>query len=79
MFNGRRNALLPAWFWLTVVNVFRYTAIRQNQLLHIRLGDINLEERWIDLNIEGPKPSRAPGSDCLVIVPIAGGTGEKSR
>jgi hypothetical protein len=22
MFNGRRNALLPAWFWLTVVNVF---------------------------------------------------------
>jgi hypothetical protein len=55
MFNGRRNALLPAWFWLTVVNVFRYTAIRQNQLLHIRLGDINLEEKWIDLNIEERK------------------------
>lgn len=58
MFNGRRNALLPAWFWLTVVNVFRYTAIRQNQLLHIRLGDINLEEKWIDLNIEGAKNHR---------------------
>ncbi|MCX9046281.1 tyrosine-type recombinase/integrase [Citrobacter portucalensis] len=58
MFNGRRNALLPAWFWLTVVNVFRYTAIRQNQLLHIRLGDINLDERWIDLNIEGAKNHR---------------------
>ncbi|EBZ0016708.1 site-specific integrase, partial [Salmonella enterica subsp. enterica serovar Suberu] len=58
MFNGRRNALRPVWFWLTVMNVFRYTAIRQNQLLHIRLGDINLEERWIDLNIEGAKNHR---------------------
>ncbi len=43
---------------LTVMNVFRYTAIRQNQLLHIRLSDINLEERWIDLNIEGAKNHR---------------------
>ncbi|HBI6863895.1 TPA: site-specific integrase [Enterobacter cloacae] len=58
IFNGRRHALRPAWFWLTVMNVFRYTAIRQNQLLHIRLGDINLEERWIDLNIEGAKNHR---------------------
>lgn len=58
MFNGRRNALLPAWFWLTEMNVFRYTAIRQSQLLHIRLGGINLEERWIDLNIEGAKNHR---------------------
>jgi len=58
MFNGRRNALRPVWFWLTVMNVFRYTAIRQNQLLHIRLGDINLEEQWIDLNIEGAKNHR---------------------
>ncbi|WP_416202287.1 tyrosine-type recombinase/integrase [Klebsiella sp. RIT-PI-d] len=58
VFNGRRNALFPTWFWLTVMNVFRYTAIRQNQLLHIRLGDINLEERWIDLNIEGARNHR---------------------
>ncbi|WP_241622292.1 site-specific integrase [Rosenbergiella australiborealis] len=43
---------------LTVMNVFRYTAIRQNQLLHIWLSDINLEERWIDLNIEGAKNHR---------------------
>jgi len=43
---------------LTVMNVFRYTAIRQNQLLHIRLGDINLEERWIDLSIEGARNHR---------------------
>lgn len=56
--NAASHALRPAWFWLTVMNVFRYTAIRQNQLLHIRLGDINLEERWIDLNIEGAKNHR---------------------
>ncbi len=56
--NGRRNALCPAWFWLTVMSVLRYTAIRQNQLLHIRLRDINLDEKWIDLNIEGAKNHR---------------------
>lgn len=58
LLSSRRNALLPVWFWLTVMNVFRYTAIRQNQLMHIRLGDINLNERWIDLNVEGAKNHR---------------------
>ncbi|NBD00386.1 hypothetical protein GV764_15330 [Atlantibacter hermannii] len=36
-------------------DVFGYTAIRQNQLLHIRLGGLNFKERWIALNIEGQK------------------------
>ena len=28
MFNSRRSALRPVWFWLSMMNVFRYTAIR---------------------------------------------------
>lgn len=39
-------------------DVFGYTAIRQNQLLHIRLGGLNFKERWIALNIEGAKNHR---------------------
>ncbi|PLR35020.1 integrase [Chimaeribacter californicus] len=48
-------ALYPAWFWMTVLDMLRYTAIRQNQLQHIRVGDVNLEERWVDLRTEGAK------------------------
>jgi len=32
--------------------------MRQNQLLHVRLCDINLEERWIDVISEGSKNHR---------------------
>lgn len=31
----------PAHFWISVINTFRYTGIRLNQLLHIRLCDID--------------------------------------
>ena len=58
IFNGRKCALQPVWFWQTVLDMLRYTAIRQNQLLHIRLCDVNLEERWIDLAISGAKNHR---------------------
>lgn len=58
LFNGRKNALKPVWFWQAVLDILRYTAIRQNQLLHIRFCDINLEERWIDLGISGAKNHR---------------------
>ncbi len=50
-----RCALRPAWFWLTVVDTLRYTGMRQNQLLHIRIGDVNLEEGWINLRSESAK------------------------
>ncbi len=33
-----RCALYPTWYWLTVLDTLRYTGMRQNQLLHIRLG-----------------------------------------
>lgn len=55
LYNGRRNAMHPAWFWGTAISVLRYTAIRMGQLLHIRLCDVNLEERWIDLSSDGSK------------------------
>ncbi len=50
-----RSALRPAWFWLTVVDILRYTGMRQNQLLHIRLGDVNLNDGWINLRSEASK------------------------
>lgn len=55
---GQRCALYPAWYWLTVLDTLRYTGMRQNQLLHIRLQDINLEEGYIELRLEGSKTHR---------------------
>ncbi|HCI9483938.1 TPA: tyrosine-type recombinase/integrase [Raoultella ornithinolytica] len=55
---GGRNALWPAWYWLTVLDAFRYTGMRLNQLLHIQLGDINLSEGYLDLCLEGSKTHR---------------------
>ncbi|MBT0726029.1 tyrosine-type recombinase/integrase [Rosenbergiella australiborealis] len=55
---GGRNALWPAGYWLTVLDVFRYTGMRLNQLLHIRLGDINLSECYLELCLEGSKTHR---------------------
>ncbi|MFG6076909.1 tyrosine-type recombinase/integrase [Erwinia sp. OPT-41] len=54
----RRNALRPMWFWLTVLDALRYTGMRLNQLLHIRLRDINLCEGYMDLCLEGSKTHR---------------------
>ncbi|MCC8459583.1 tyrosine-type recombinase/integrase [Photorhabdus aegyptia] len=50
-----RCALYPTWYWLTVLDTLRYTGMRQNQLLHIRLGDVDLKERRIILCSEGSK------------------------
>ncbi|WP_034944740.1 tyrosine-type recombinase/integrase [Erwinia oleae] len=54
----RANACYPAWFWLAVLDTLSYTGMRQNQLLHVRLCDVNLEERWIDVISEGSKNHR---------------------
>lgn len=56
--SARANACQPAWFWLTVLDTLNYTGMRQNQLLHVRLCDVNLEERWIDVISEGSKNHR---------------------
>lgn len=55
---GRPNALRPAWFWLTVLDALHRTGMRQNQLLHIRLCDVDLENGWISLRPEGAKNHR---------------------
>ena len=55
---GGRSALYPVWFWITVLDTLRYTGMRQNQLLHIQLRDVNLTEGYIDLRLEGSKTHR---------------------
>lgn len=52
------NALSPAWYWIIVLDSLRYTGMRLNQLLHVRLGDINLNEGYINLMLEGSKTHR---------------------
>lgn len=54
----KRCALYPAWYWITVLDTLRYTGMRVNQLMHIRLKDINLEESWIELRLDGSKTHR---------------------
>lgn len=54
----KRCALYPAWYWITVLDTLRYTGMRVNQLLHLRLQDINVEEAWIELRLEGSKTHR---------------------
>lgn len=51
----RSCAIRPAWYWMIVVNTLCFTGMRLNQLLHLRLRDVNLDERWIDLCSEGSK------------------------
>lgn len=58
MVEKSRCALRPAWFWLTVVDALRYTGMRQNQLLHLRLCDVNLDDAWINLRAEASKNHR---------------------
>lgn len=55
---GGRNALWPAWYWLTVLDTFRYTGMRLNQLMHIRLSNINLCDGYLELCLDGSKTHR---------------------
>ena len=45
----------PCQFWLTLINVLRFTGIRRNQLLHIRIKDINYARKTLFLREEGSK------------------------
>lgn len=55
---GGRCAISPVWFWLTVLDTLRYTGMRQNQLLHMQIMDVNLTEGCLDLCLEGSKTHR---------------------
>jgi integrase len=52
------NALSPAWYWIIVLDTLRYTGMRLNQLLHVRLGDVNLSDGCMILRLEGSKTHR---------------------
>ncbi|CAI0963414.1 tyrosine-type recombinase/integrase [Serratia quinivorans] len=54
----RPCALYPVWYWRTVFDVLRSTGMRQNQLLHIRLRDVDLTANSILLCKEGSKTHR---------------------
>lgn len=45
----------PAHFWITLIKVLQYTGIRRNQLLHIRICDINEKDKKLFLREEGSK------------------------
>jgi integrase len=55
---GKLSALYPAWYWLTVLDTLRYTGMRFNQLLHLKLSHVNVREGFIDLHLEGSKTHR---------------------
>jgi integrase len=48
-------ALAPVWFWRIVLDTLRYTGMRQNQLLHVRVKDVSLRDNCITLRQEGSK------------------------
>ncbi|ROC65067.1 tyrosine-type recombinase/integrase [Klebsiella quasipneumoniae] len=70
---NRPCALYPVWFWRTVIDVLRSTGMRQNQLLHIRLMDVDMEANSILLCREGSKTHRE------WLVPIVGFVRERMR
>ncbi|EGH2607403.1 tyrosine-type recombinase/integrase [Salmonella enterica] len=51
----RRCALLPTRFWLVVLDTLRYTGMRQNQLIQLRLRDISFDDDVITLRAESAK------------------------
>ncbi|TNL03719.1 recombinase XerD [Kosakonia cowanii] len=54
----RPCALYPVWYWRTVFDVLRSTGMRQNQLLHVRLKDVDLKTNSILLCKKGSKTHR---------------------
>lgn len=50
--------LHPVWFWRTVFETFYYTGIRRNQLIHLRLKDVDLRNQLINIRYEGSKTHR---------------------
>ncbi len=52
------SKLHPVWFWQTVFETFYYTGIRRNQLVHIKVGDVDLKKQIITIRVEGSKTWR---------------------
>lgn len=45
----------PCGFWITLIKVLQSTGIRRNQLLHVRICDINTRHQSLFLRSEGSK------------------------
>lgn len=45
----------PVQFWITLIKVLQYTGIRRNQLLHIRICDVNEKGKKLFLIEDGSK------------------------
>jgi integrase len=54
----KRTRITPAWFWLSVYEVFYYTGIRLNALLSLRLKDIDWDNRLILVRADTEKTHR---------------------
>ncbi|MCQ4320690.1 MULTISPECIES: site-specific integrase [Pseudomonadaceae] len=54
----QRSQITPAWFWLAVFEVFYYTGIRLNALLHVRYKDIDWDAQMILIRGETEKTHR---------------------
>lgn len=54
----KRTPITPAWFWLTVFEMFYYTGLRLNALLSLAVADIDLERRLILVKGETEKTHR---------------------
>lgn len=53
--NRYSGRIHPTWFWSIVFETMYYTGIRRNQLLNIRMKDVNLADRTIFLRLMGSK------------------------
>jgi integrase len=54
----KRSKITPAWFWLTVFELFYYTGIRLNALLSLRYQDIDWDNRLIRVQADTEKTHR---------------------
>lgn len=55
---GKRETVHPAWFWRVVFETFYHSAIRLNQLLHLRMKDIVMRSNYLLIIAEGSKTWR---------------------
>lgn len=56
--SGVRSRITPAWFWQVVNETFYYAGLRLNQLVMLKVCDIDLENLIIRATVEGSKTQR---------------------
>jgi len=55
---GKRARITPAWFWLSVYEMFYYTGIRLNALLTLRYRDVDWANKIITVQADTEKTHR---------------------